>query len=355
MRNKLIIVFLLTVFFSHSAFAGNWQLLRGNYKLEKKLIDKHELKRSLEQDLPWAYRIQPKKKYVTPNEVLNHCPTEGELAQINLDFKISFDKDVAPYECTDGGKESNVQLTIYNAFRMMQAIPFDKEFPWAAGYDNLYEWMKSLKIKEITVTKDLDHPGEAIWEYMWINSSKLHLPSYRKIFSSVPNDGGGGLVSFMVLLTHEARHTMGYFHTCDDNDKNLEEKGAWAVQYELLEMMAKNTDLFFAKQSGKFIDMAVDVYNTRFCDYHECQKSVECMNMYNDSYTCTYGQCVKNNYSAINYPCVTNLDCLGDLACNSEYQICVQWCVKSIECGADRFCNQQVGFCADNDDPVWGK
>lgn len=290
MRNKFIIVFLLSIFFSHSVFAIDWQLLRGDYKLEHKLIDKHKLKRSLEQDLPWAYRAQPEKKYVNPNEVLSDCPTKSEIVQINQDFKITFDEDVAPYECTDGGKESNVQLTIYNAFRMMQAIPFDKEFPWAAGYDNLYEWMKSLGIEEIIVAKDLNFPGLAIGKTIEIKSNNLYLPHYRKVLPA-PEAGGGGLLPFVVLLIHEARHTMGYHHYCGDNDYNLEEKGAWYVQYELYKMMAENTGLFFVKQAGQFLDMADDTYNTRFCDYLGCLKNVECVEMYGDSYTCVAGSC----------------------------------------------------------------
>lgn len=375
MRNKIIIVFLLSVFLSHSAFAIDWQLLRGDYKLEHDLIDKHELKKSLEQDLPWAYRAQknqqdrkdqqPEKKYADSIQVLFECPTKSEIVQINLDFKISFDKDVAPYECTDGGNESNVILTVINAFRMMQAIPFDKEFPWAAGYDNLYEWMKSLGIEEIIVAKDLDFPGVTFGKTIEIKSNNLNLPDYLKVLSSPETGGGAGLLPFMVLLIHEARHTMGYYHTCGANDSNLEEKGAWYVQYELYKMLAENTGLFFVKQKGLFSNMADETYNTRFCDYtaeveneaikgNECEKNVDCIDKYDGSYNCEAGYCV-GSWNNINYACTTNGNCTEGLNCPQQYKICVQWCVKNAECGDDRFCNQQVGFCADNDDPVWGK
>lgn len=214
--------------------------------------------------IPWNYS--------TAEQLVSTCPFESEIKQIRKDFNIYFEKGLVtngilvPWSCTNNGKESSIMLSMYNIFRLLKCIPFDKNFPWAPTFNNLYEWLKSLNLTAIGFFWAQQNQNSCGWDkWIYLKGNNLADPIYREIINP---QSGVGIIHGLVLLVHEARHA-GYNipHNCGVKDTNLAYMGAWGVQYYLLKMLAENTNNFFSDyQKSMLLGDAQNILATRFCD-----------------------------------------------------------------------------------------
>ncbi len=218
-----------------------------------------------------------KTDYSTASELLTSCPSIEEMESITRDFNIFISHEPNAFNCTEGGDESSLQLTIYNVFRLMKEVPFSKELVWSQEHDNLYDWMKSLNLTRIEFLESnssFDN-SYATGTIINIHSNDLDDAQYRKV---VDQQTGNGAIFLMVLLVHEAWHTdlagnIGHLGKCGSgNDNNLEEMGSWAVQYYLLHQLAEDTGNFFSEYEKDSLNfMAQVIYDERFCDHTKQQ------------------------------------------------------------------------------------
>jgi hypothetical protein len=217
---------------------------------------------------------------ISADQLVATCPFEQEIQQIRSDFNIYFDKGLIdhgvlqPWNCTNNGGESSIMLSMYNIFRLTKCIPFDTSFPWSTSHSNLYVWLKSLNLPAIGFFwADPGVPSHARGNRIFLAGNQLADPIFREIINP---QTGMGIIFYVTLLAHEARHA-GYNigHNCETDkkkkyfskDTNLAYMGAWAVQYYLLNMLADNTGDFFTDyQKNQFRGSAQDILTTRFCD-----------------------------------------------------------------------------------------
>ena len=210
----------------------------------------------------------------TADELLAKCPTAEERQIIRKDFNYVFDEVPPVWDCTDGGSETSVMLTVFNTFRLMKCIPFEESFPWAPEYDNLYDWVKSLNLEKIKYYTCYNPPCKphAYGNKIFLPVEGLDLLPNRQVYNP---QWGWGLPHKISLLLHEARHTdnggfPGHPGVCDLSvkDNNLEEMGAWAVEYYFREMLAEKTGNFLTdNQKSGYQAAAQFIYNSGFCDY----------------------------------------------------------------------------------------
>jgi hypothetical protein len=214
--------------------------------------------------IPWNYS--------TAQELVSTCPLKSEITQIRKDFNIYFENGLVtngvlvPWGCTYNGHESSIMLSMYNIFRLLKCIPFDKNFPWAPAFNNLYEWLKSLNLISIGFFWAQQNQNSSGWDKrIYLKGNNLADPIYREIINP---QSGVGIIHCLILLVHEARHA-GYNipHNCGVKDTNLAYMGAWGVQYHLLKTLAQNTDNFFSNyEKSMFLGDAQHILTTRFCN-----------------------------------------------------------------------------------------
>lgn len=181
-----------------------------------------------------------KLRILTVDELLRTCPTPEEQFRIRQDFNISFDASVpesavTAAHCTYGGSESNIMLSVYNAFRLMRLINFDRPLP-LIGATNLYQWLRDLQL--VYRVKEVEH-NCAGYNRMYLRWQALAAPRMRYWADPVE---GCGIRDLIALILHEARHTNpggAKRHTCDVSrprgggihDINLGYGGAWGLQF----------------------------------------------------------------------------------------------------------------------------
>jgi hypothetical protein len=172
--------------------------------------------------------------------LLSSCPAPMELERFNTDFDIVFEPELhfPHYACQNGtGPNGNVnpQLAFYQALRVIHSLQFDTTLPWTD--QTLYNWLKSTidgaVLNETEVSYCCDPTNRIV-----IKAFLLHQDDYQ---FWVNPQSGSGLIGFIGLLVHEARHAEIGGHTCGTDDETLEELGAWGTQYYLYKFMAENT------------------------------------------------------------------------------------------------------------------
>ena len=204
--------------------------------------------------------------YATVDELAYPCPSAEDIRQIRNDFNIYFNAPPAPWFCTNNGYEYSTTLSIYNALRIMKCTPFDENFQWDLEHNNMYQWLKDVNIEGIEIFACPEGLCNSHYDGV------IHLVSLTSIGPSLISDQFSrtalGATRTAVLLSHEAQHEYLY-HTClGGKDHNLDEMGAWAVQYYLLNMLSQNTGIYFTEeQKQEFESLAESVYNYGFCDY----------------------------------------------------------------------------------------
>ena len=211
------------------------------------------------------------RSFSSADDLLDSCPTDEEIAQIEEDFNFVWWDYPGKWKCTENGKESFKKLTIYNTFRLMHDIPLEKHMPWANNDElNLYNWFESLDLLMIRMfeSESNDSYSYASGETINIKMNDFEKERYRLV---VDHKSGVGIGDVLVLFVHESRHTIAGGnkpHTCaGSKDLTFEEQGAWNVQYEMLMLMADETGNYFtAKQQQSFRDFAKQIRDNRFCE-----------------------------------------------------------------------------------------
>lgn len=247
--------------------------------------------------------------YATADELLMACPSREDMRQIRNDFNIYFDSPPAPWSCTNNGYEYSTTLSIYNALRIMKCTSFDENFPWNPEHNNLYQWLKDVNVEGIEIFSCPDRLCNSHYDGV------IHLVSLTSNGPSLISDQlsrtASGTTRTAVLLSHEAQHEyLG--HTClGGNDHNLDEMGAWAVQYYLLNMLSQNTGNYFTEEERQeFESIAVFVYSNVFCDYSRTLNYSDSCGRNPENDVCK-ANTVCEAWSAGNYRC----SCLADSVC----------------------------------------
>lgn len=172
--------------------------------------------------------------------LLSSCPTQAEMERFKSDFDILFDtdNDIPEYVCQNGtGPDGNVnpRLALYQGLRAIHSLQFDPSLPWTD--QTLYDWLKSTINGVILTETDLSYCCDAENRIV-LKATLLNQSDYR---FWVNPQSGSGLIGFVGLIVHEARHAEIGGHTCGSDDKTLEELGAWGTQYYLFKYIADNT------------------------------------------------------------------------------------------------------------------
>jgi hypothetical protein len=104
-----------------------------------------------------------------------------------------------------------------------------------------------------------------------LNPDSMLLNSDEWILSS----GRHGLMDVVLLYAHEARHNLGFHHTCvgrPGDDNTLAERGAWTIEYDLALWIAKYGERAFLQAPGPdrycqaALEAAAMTKATRFCE-----------------------------------------------------------------------------------------
>jgi hypothetical protein len=173
--------------------------------------------------------------------LLSTCPSTEEIDRFQADFDIVFDPDLGltPYSCEAGvypDDADNARLMVFQALRTISALRFNQLLPWtdASLYDWLQEAIESIVLTSTSTSYCCDSQNRIV-----LRAALLNQPSYTAWYNQ---QSGIGLMSFVGLLVHEARHAENGGHTCDGiNDETLDELGAWGVQYYLYLWMAEHS------------------------------------------------------------------------------------------------------------------
>ncbi len=214
--------------------------------------------------------------YPSAQALMRSCPSQAQIQKIRSDFNISFDNDLVnnnvltSWNCTEGGDESSIMLTMYNTYRLAQCIPFDRDFRWASGHDNLYDWLKSVNIRNVNyfwADSDTDYShANGTRRVIALRGNNLGSEIYRSVIN--PRSGVGAIHA-LILLVHEAAHiSQNKSHNCDSTkDSSLFYMGAWGVQYYLNKMLAYSTGDYFSEyEKRNFASEAQRVRDIRICD-----------------------------------------------------------------------------------------
>jgi hypothetical protein len=203
-------------------------------------------KRSPEADdltLPIDLHLSP------ADQLLARCPTPEQLASIDHDFRLTFDTDPTanePLACTAaaGSRDlSPLKKHVYNSLLLIRDVRFDEPLPWTK--EPLYTWLAGA-IAGARFRGDITLSNCCLFDHI-VNIAANGLAANDTDRWLDPSTGGG-LVGFVLLLVHEARHgDRRHPHTCAGatKDETLDELGAWGVQYYLTRWFAEHTDQAF--------------------------------------------------------------------------------------------------------------
>lgn len=227
--------------------------------------------------IPTAIPVSvPPQDIETISEFFERCPTRAEIAQINVDLKISVE-----YDPTDGavvcntsnGSEnlSALQKRIYQTIYVIKLFKFSQPLPWTDM--QMYDWMTNTINGIRFVQGGASHccdPENTIVIALESNSTLLTTDQW------VMNDGIHGLINATLLYAHETRHNEGFHHSCatrNGDDNAIDEMGAWSIQYYLALWIAQYGDrAFLMPPSGSpnryreaSLQQAELIRLTRFC------------------------------------------------------------------------------------------
>jgi hypothetical protein len=152
----------------------------------------------------------------TMDEIMATCPTAGEIASINRDFKFTFGAEPGPIRCGDprlvrghaAPRTPGVLLSLYQAFRCMRALTFDAPMP-VANERNLYVWLKKNDIGiNVIGSEELSSGGTRVLQLR----KAVFTGEWTLAWDNGRGSGIGGLIG---LFVHEATHAItGKGHDC---------------------------------------------------------------------------------------------------------------------------------------------
>ncbi|PIU21068.1 MAG: hypothetical protein COT15_04195 [Candidatus Diapherotrites archaeon CG08_land_8_20_14_0_20_34_12] len=199
------------------------------------------------------------------DNMLQDCPTQEEISRFEHDFNISSDEAFVEYSCANGinpnypSGKLDPRLTLYQMLRLMNALEFSKPLPWTDK--SLYDWFKG-NIKGIYINNSSEYSFCCDPERVINLKGEVVGASYDANWVM-----GAGMAYLIVLAIHEARH-IDVGHTCGSNDNNLDELGAWAIQYYLEYWLVNYLPSNYQTQNEKE-NLASDaeyILHTRFCN-----------------------------------------------------------------------------------------
>jgi hypothetical protein len=215
----------------------------------------------------------PAEAHMTPaDEMLARCPTREQIASIDRDFQLAFDIDPTSHEplaCTAaaGSRDlSPLKKRVYNSLLLIRALRFDEPLPWTK--EPLYTWLAGA-IEGVRFRGDIQNSFCCGRDRIVNMAARSLVTNYTDRW--MDPSMGGGLVGFVLVLVHEARHADGrHPHTCGTKDQTLDELGAWGVQYYLSRWLAEHTDpTFFSagtfRPSAQLLRQADVLRTASFC------------------------------------------------------------------------------------------
>jgi hypothetical protein len=149
------------------------------------------------------------------------CPSAAELSAIDVPISFEGDGSGGTLVCreADGSWDlTQVQKNAYRALLFMKTVEFDAPLPWTN--QNLYQWFRravvGIRVRTDIRTNGCCSPAGVI--------NLLGTIVEENSLSS----------GFLEMMVHEGRHAEGRPHTCDTNDRTVDEMGAYGVQYSLM-------------------------------------------------------------------------------------------------------------------------
>jgi hypothetical protein len=167
------------------------------------------------------------------------CPTSDEIALVDSIVTLRYQDDPTAPALVCRQQEGSADLTrfeerAYQAVLSMRRIQFDAPLPWTEL--SLFDWfgtvVNGITFRDTELSFCCDGSGVLVIRSRNMSHLETNLWLSR-------TDPAYGLLHFVQLLIHEARHAEGeleaprrYLHTCAaGNDQTLEEMGSWALVY----------------------------------------------------------------------------------------------------------------------------
>ena len=191
----------------------------------------------------------------TIDDVIGRCPTAAEMNAIDGVITLSFegpDPSGPGLVCTVAAGSRNLtrlQRNVYNLMLAAQKIRFTQPLPWSSQ-KSVWDWLRfESGINTIRLRGDLTgssccSPSNAI--NLAVQSNSYYTFSDKWLED---NGNGGGLVSSLALIVHEARHRNGGGHDCGSDDQTLEQLGAWGAQVWFYAWLDRYTDRDYFRPS----------------------------------------------------------------------------------------------------------
>jgi len=222
------------------------------------------------------------------DSLIARCPTAKEIAAVDARLALTFEQDPTAGNLVCSAADGSADLTLlqeraYQALLVMRALEFDTPLPWTTA--PLYDWFTSavtgIRFRgDISISFCCD-PANVI------NVQTQNIDALQTDRWLSP-DHPAGMQGLVVLLAHEARHNEGYPHTCGNDDQNLQEMGAWAIQYYLFAWLAGQSDPAFLTPDPPFPGLGTTYYQdqaaynaeltlSRFCDLGPTEAAVDIM------------------------------------------------------------------------------
>lgn len=216
----------------------------------------------------------PNPVHPTLADFFLRCPTAAEIADVNSRLKLTFPSDPTAGTLACTAKAGSADLTplqkrAYQTVVIMKYLQFDQPLPWTDK--QLYDWF-TTNVRGISYNYQIN-PAQGpnpdiVYSWCCDPGGIIHLtytPTNVILTKDVWVDGTGdpgpggdmgpGLLDFMGLYIHEARHAdnnFGIVHDCANKskDKTVAEMGAYGVEYYFYYWLAYHSDRDFLLAPG---------------------------------------------------------------------------------------------------------
>lgn len=184
------------------------------------------------------------------DQFLASCPTADEIRSVDADLLLVFDADPTreePPACTASNGSADLTLfekRVYQALLVMRYLQFDAPLPWTSL--PLYDWLRAtvsgIRFRSDVANSFCCEGGGLIVIATAASRSEdrsclLAGGTPRWVSANFPC----GMDAFIAIVAHEARHNERKPHTCNPNDRTIDELGAWAVNYYMFRWFSEHT------------------------------------------------------------------------------------------------------------------
>lgn len=181
------------------------------------------------------------------DDFLASCPSATDVAFVREQFDLQFDADPTAPDLVCAASEGSVDLTrlqerAVQAFLVMEVTLFAEPLPWTDLH--MFEWVTGA-IDGIRFRDDIDE-SYCCEPDRYVNVAIADLPGMESERWIDPSTGTG-MLDLVGLIVHQARHSEGFVHTCEDgiNDQTAAELGAWGAESALYRWYADQADQRF--------------------------------------------------------------------------------------------------------------